>query len=71
MKENQLNEWTTILDIARNNNFPDNIIINLKQIQQKNIPHITTHCTQKQHQVYNIHLRIPTNQENYKTLQAH
>jgi len=35
-KENQLNEWTTILDIARSNNFPDNILISLRQqIQQK------------------------------------
>jgi len=35
-KENQLKEWTTILDIARSNNFPDNILISLRQqIQQK------------------------------------
>ena len=27
-KENPLKEWTTILDIARSNNFPDNILIN-------------------------------------------
>jgi len=35
-KGNQLKEWTTILDIARSNNFPDNILIRLRQqIQQK------------------------------------
>jgi len=35
-KENQLKEWTTILDTARSNNFPDNILIRLRQqIQQK------------------------------------
>jgi len=35
-KENQLKEWTTTLDIARSNNFPDNILIRLRQqIQQK------------------------------------
>jgi len=65
-KENQLKEWTTILDNARSNNFPDNIIINLRQqIQQKIERNITTHWTQKQHQVDDIHLCIPTNQENY------
>jgi len=30
-KENQLKEWTTILEIARSNNFPDNILIRLRQ----------------------------------------
>jgi hypothetical protein len=35
-KENQLKEWTTILDIAKSNIFPDNILIRLRQqIQQK------------------------------------
>ena len=35
-KENRFNEWITILEIARSNNFPDNIIFNLRQqIQQK------------------------------------
>jgi hypothetical protein len=30
-QENQQKEWTTILDIARNNNFPDNLLIKLRQ----------------------------------------
>jgi len=30
-KENQLKEWTTILEIARSNNFPDKILIRLRQ----------------------------------------
>jgi hypothetical protein len=30
-KENQQKEWTTILEIARNNNFPDNLLIRLRQ----------------------------------------
>jgi len=35
-KEHQLKEWTSKLDIARSNNFPDNILIRLRQqIQQK------------------------------------
>jgi len=71
-KENQLKEWTTILDIARSNNFPDNILIRLRQqIQQKNSPHNTTHGIQKQHQVDDIHICFPTNQKNHKHLQAH
>jgi len=37
----------------------------------KNRPHITTRWTQKQHQMDDIHLCIPTNQENYKPLQTH
>jgi hypothetical protein len=30
-KENQQKEWTTILQTARNNNFPDNLLIRLRQ----------------------------------------
>jgi hypothetical protein len=30
-KEHQLKEWTTILEIARINNFPDNILFRLRQ----------------------------------------
>jgi len=40
-KENPLKEWTTILDIARSNNFPDNILIRLMQQIQQNIARTT------------------------------
>jgi hypothetical protein len=30
-KEHQRKEWTTILEIARSNNFPDNILFRLRQ----------------------------------------
>jgi hypothetical protein len=38
-KEKQLKEWTTILKIARNNNFPDNLLFRLRQqtIQKINL----------------------------------
>jgi hypothetical protein len=36
-KENQLKEWTTILEIARSNNLPDNILIRLRQQIHKKI----------------------------------
>jgi len=39
-KENQLKEWTTILDIARSNNFPDTLIRLRQQIQEE-INHTT------------------------------
>jgi hypothetical protein len=40
-KENQLKEWTTILEIARSNNFPDNILIRLRQQILQKINHTT------------------------------
>jgi uncharacterized protein (UPF0147 family) len=38
-KENQLKEWTTILNIANSNNFPKNILIRLRQQIQQKINH--------------------------------
>jgi hypothetical protein len=42
-KENQLKEWTTILEIARSNNFPDNILIRLRQQMLQKINRTTPH----------------------------
>jgi hypothetical protein len=42
----QLKEWTTVLEIARSNNFPDNILFRLRQqTEHKNYPHNSTHKT--------------------------
>jgi len=40
-KENQLKEWATILEIARSNNFQDNILIRLRQQILQKINHTT------------------------------
>jgi len=41
-KENQLKELTTLLDIARSNNFPHNILISLRQQIKQKIDHTST-----------------------------
>ena len=38
-KERRTHEWKTIQNIARNNNFPNKLITNLKQQIQRNITH--------------------------------
>jgi hypothetical protein len=40
-KEHQVKEWTTIIEIARSNNFPDNTLIRLRQQIEQKISHKT------------------------------
>jgi len=40
-KEHQHKEWTTILEIARSNNVPENLLIRLRQQTQQRIAHTT------------------------------
>jgi hypothetical protein len=38
-KERRIHEWKTIQNIARNNNFSNKLITNLKQQTQRNVTH--------------------------------
>jgi hypothetical protein len=70
-KENKRKEWDTICKIARNNNFPENIIIKLKN----RIEHSKTHQKPKDNttttKMGHIYILQPTNTKSDKTIQTH
>jgi hypothetical protein len=57
-KEHQHKEWTTILETARSNNFPENLIIRLRQQIQQRITRTTTPTGSKSNTKWTTFTRI-------------
>jgi hypothetical protein len=60
-KEHQLKKWTTILEIARSNNFPDNIIFRLRQQIEQQISRTTITTEPKTNTKWTTFTYITTN----------
>jgi hypothetical protein len=66
-KEHQHKEWTTTLETARSNNRKPPNQVKTTNTTKINPYNTTTHGIQKQHQVDDIHIRIPPKSEKSQT----
>jgi hypothetical protein len=70
-KESRNNEWKTILNIARNINFPYKLIINLKHQLQHYTPQDQQQRKQKQYKMCHFHISQFESQEDNQPFQTH